>query len=215
MKTVDKITVADVDNPLLIAEQLVHIQEEPINCINWKDEFPSAPRVSFKIAHNDSHLFLQYMVEENEILAKTTEDNGPVYTDSCAEFFISFGDTPFYYNLESSCIGTILFAHRTGRTDAAHAPKEVTKLIGRYSSLGNEPFDKRCGNFEWTLLLVIPAKAFWQSNIESFGGLEARANAYKCGDHLTVPHFLTWKPIESEGPNFHLPKFFHNLKFEK
>lgn len=215
MKTIEKIEVVDVENPLLIAERLMHVQEEPISCINWKDEFPSAPKVSFKIAHNNTHLFLQYTVDENEILAATTEDNGPVYTDSCVEFFISFDDTPYYYNLEASCIGKILFAHRTGKQDANYASEEILESVKRYSSLGNKPFDKKKGNFEWTLLLVIPAEAFWQSDIKSLGGIEAKANAYKCGDNLTVPHFLTWKPIESDSPNFHLPKFFHNLKFEK
>ncbi len=215
MKIVEKIEVKDIENPLLIAEQLLHIQEESISCINWKDEFPSAPQVSFKIAHNGTHLFLQYMVEEDEILAKTEEDNGPVWTDSCVEFFISLGQSAYYYNLESSCIGKILFAHRTGREDAVHATKDIMHLIKRYPSLGNKPFDKKKGNFEWNLLLVIPAEAFWQSNIKSFCGLEARANAYKCGDNLSVPHFLTWKPIENISPNFHLPRFFHDLKFEK
>lgn len=215
MKTVKKIEIADINNPVLIAERLLHIKEEPISCINWKEQFPSAPRVSFKIAHNGSHLFLQYFVEENEILAKTEEDDGPVWTDSCVEFFILFDQSPCYYNLESSCIGKVLLGYRKDKTDAFRAPREVTGLIKRYSSLGDKPFDKKKGDFEWTILLTVPTEAFWQSNIKDFSGLEARANAYKCGDNLSTPHFLTWKPIENDSPNFHLPQFFHDLKFEK
>lgn len=214
MKIVEKIDVQNINSPSLIAEQLLHVQEEPINCINWEKNFPSAPLVSFKIAHNGSHLFLQYNVEENEILAKTEEDNGPVWTDSCVEFFISFDNSPFYYNLESSCIGKVLLGYRQSKDDVVHGSKEVMEQIKRFSSLGSTPFDKKKGNFAWSLILVIPATAFWKSNIQNFNGLEARANAYKCGDDLTIPHFLTWKPIANETPNFHLPQFFHNLKFE-
>lgn len=214
MITVEKIEVIDTNNPLLIAEKLLNIEEEPISCVNWKNEFPSAPQVSFKMAHNGTHLFLQFFVEEDEILAKTEEDNGPVWTDSCVEFFISFDDSGYYYNMESSCIGKVLLGYRQNRNDVVHGSKETMQLIKRYPSLGNKPFDKKKGNFEWNLLLVVPTEAFWQSNIKDFSGLEVRANAYKCGDNLSVPHFLTWKPIDNKTPDFHLPQFFHHLKFE-
>lgn len=214
MKIVERIDVNNINSPSLIAEQLLHVEEERISCINWEKDFPSAPLVSFKVAHNGTHLFLQYTVEEDEILAKTAEDNGPVWTDSCVEFFVSFDNSGFYYNLEASCIGTILLGYRQNRDNVVHGSKEVMQQIKRFSSLGNTPFDKKKGFFGWTLILVIPKEAFWESNIESFNGLEARANAYKCGDNLSTPHFLTWKPIENATPNFHLPQFFHELKFE-
>ena len=214
MKIVDKITVEDTGDFALITERMLDIPAEPISCINWKKEFPSAPKVSFKIAHNGSHLFLQYFVEEDEILALTDKDNGPVWTDSCVEFFISFGQSPYYYNLECSCIGKALFGYRTGRHDCVHGNAQVMDSIKRYSTLGDKPFDKKKGDFKWSLIEVIPAKAFWNSDIKSFDGMEVKANAYKCGDGLTVPHFLTWKPIETSSPDFHVPQFFYNLRFE-
>lgn len=214
MITVEKIEVIDTNNPLLIAEKLLNIEEQPISCINWKDEFPSAPDVSFKMAHNGTHLFLQFFVEEDEIVAKAEKDNGPVWRDSCVEFFISFDNSGYYYNIESSCVGKVLLGYRQNRNDVIHGSSDVMQLIKRYPSLGTQPFDKKKGNFEWNILLVVPVEAFWQSNIKDFSGLEVRANAYKCGDDLTIPHFLTWKPIDSKTPDFHLPQFFHNLKFE-
>ena len=35
----------------------------------------------------------------------------------------------------------------------------------------------------------------------------------KCGDDLTVPHFLSWNPIKTEKPDFHRPEFFGTVKF--
>ena len=43
---------------------------------------------------------------------------------------------------------------------------------------------------------------------------EARANLFKCGDDLSHPHFLSWRPIRTEKPNFHRPEFFDHIKFK-
>ncbi len=214
MLFVPLIDVADVNNPTSIVECMKDVKLNEITCVNWLEEYPSAPKVTFKIAHDGSNIFLHFFVEENEVLAKTTEDNGPVWTDSCVEFFMSFGDSPFYYNAEFSCIGKALLGYRKDRKSAEHASADVMNLIKRYPSLGSEPFDKKQGDFKWNMLLVIPVSAYWRSGINSFSGIEARANFYKCGDHLTTPHFLSWNPIHTEKPNFHVPQYFDELIFE-
>jgi hypothetical protein len=45
-------------------------------------------------------------------------------------------------------------------------------------------------------------------------GATLRANFYKCGDELQVPHFLSWNPIGVETPDFHRPEFFGKLVLE-
>lgn len=214
MLSVPLIDVADVNNPSSIIECMKDVRVNEIACVNWPGAYPSAPKVTFKIAHDGSNLFLHFFVEENEVLAKTTEDNGPVWTDSCVEFFMSFGDSPFYYNAEFSCIGKALLGYRKDRKDVEHASADVMNLIKRYPSLGSESFDKKQGDFKWNMLVVIPVSAYWRSGINSFSGIEARANFYKCGDHLTTPHFLSWNPIHTEKPNFHVPQYFGKLNFE-
>lgn len=208
------ITVNNTDSYNLIVEGMKNVQENKISCINWPEEYPSSPNVSFKMAHNGTHLFLHYFVEENEILAKTEKDNGPVWTDSCVEFFISFNDYPFYYNLESSCIGKVLFGYRKDRQDVEYGNSVIMDSIRRFPSLGYDNFEKKEGDFKWNLLLIIPVSSFWKSDIRSLNGMRAKANLYKCGDDLSVPHFLSWQPIKTEKPNFHMPAFFSELVFE-
>ena len=41
-----------------------------------------------------------------------------------------------------------------------------------------------------------------------------KGNFYKCGDHLSVPHFLSFAPIGVPKPDFHRPEFFCTLEFE-
>lgn len=214
MLLVPLINVSDVNNPALIIESMQDMKVNEVACVNWPGEYPSAPKVAFKMAHNGTHIFLQFFVEEDEILAKTAEDNGPVWTDSCVEFFISFGDSPYYYNAEFSCIGKALLGYRKDKQHAEHGSPAIMNSIKRYSSLGSEPFDKKKGDFKWNMLVVIPVTAYWQSGLTSFSGVKARANFYKCGDNLTTPHFLSWNPILTEKPNFHVPQYFGELNFE-
>ncbi|MBD8388127.1 carbohydrate-binding family 9-like protein [Dysgonomonas sp. BGC7] len=214
MLLVPQIKVSDVNNQSSIVEAMQNVSESSIATLNWPDQFPSKPEVTFKLAHNGEFLFLEYNVEEDEILAKTTEDNGPVWTDSCVEFFISFPDSDFYYNMESSCIGKVLLGYRQGRNDVVYGDAGVMSSIKRYPSLGTAPFEKKQGEFKWSLLLVIPVSAYWKSGLTSFNGVTAKANFFKCGDDLTVPHFLSWNPIATENPDFHRPDFFAELKFE-
>jgi hypothetical protein len=64
------------------------------------------------------------------------------------------------------------------------------------------------------MLIVVPVSAYWQSGLETFRGVEARGNFYKCGDNLTIPHYLSWNPVEAEMPNFHMPFYFGDIHFE-
>ena len=57
--------------------------------------------------HTGDWLMLRFDVAERYTAALVTEDNGEVWTDSCAEFFIA-PDTGMYYNFETTCIGRML-----------------------------------------------------------------------------------------------------------
>ncbi len=190
-----------------------NIPDVHISCVNWPDTYPSCPKVFFKIAHNGNYVFVHYFVEEGEILATVEEDNGAVWTDSCVEFFVSF-DESSYYNAEFSCVGKSLFRFKRMEEDSHSASSFVMDSIKRYPSLGYDVFGRKQGDFKWDLLVAIPVSAYWQSGLETFRGVKAKANFYKCGDNLTVPHFLSWSPIEAEQPNFHKPEYFQELLFE-
>jgi hypothetical protein len=212
---VKKVEVIDVHNEGLLVEVMADLPINQISYANWVEEDESTPKVCFKIAHNGKYLFLHFFVEEKEILARTAEDNGFVWTDSCVEFFVSFDKSPYYYNAEFSCIGKGLMGYRKDRSGSERAGSDILSRIDRYPSLGTEPFDKRQGEFLWDILLVIPAEAYWKSDLKTFSGVEARANFYKCGDNLTKPHYLSWKPVKTVTPDFHTPQFFDELIFEK
>ncbi len=190
-----------------------NVEFHSIAKVNWT-EFPYQPTVSFRIAQDGKSIFLNYQVNEKSIRARYKEDNGKVWTDSCVEFFIMPEKDGIYYNFESNCIGTILLGAGSDRYNRTRAPKEIVQQIQRYSSLGNCPFEEKDRSEPWEVSLVIPVSCFFQSSISDLSGLVARCNFYKCGDELSTPHFLSWNPIESLHPDFHLPMYFGEIKFQ-
>lgn len=184
-----------------------------LDCINWPD-FPYRPLVKFRIAYTSDALLLQYHVEEQSVRASYGTDNDPVWNDSCVEFFSIPAADGCYYNLECNCIGSLLLGAGTDRKDRRRAPAEVLETIGRWASLGSEPFGERNEPTAWDVAIRLPFTAFFMHRIGALDGKHIRANFYKCGDKLAVPHFLSWSPIDVPEPNFHQPDFFGQLYFK-
>lgn len=206
-------------HPELNAEQLekastILAQDEPqhIACVNWPNEFPEKPFVTFQMAHNGRELFIRFTVKENHSLARIQEDNGEVWTDSCVEFFIALDDSG-YYNFEFNCIGKALLGFRKERPHAIHATAPIMQSIKRVSNLGDKPFEEKSLNEPWELIVAIPATALFKHQIDQWQGVKARVNLYKCGDNLTQPHYLSWAPINTPNPNFHVPNCFIEVNF--
>lgn len=174
----------------------------------WKNENDDKPEVSFSIAHNNQSVLLKFYVEEKEIRANVTTINGAVWEDSCVEFFVAFDKTG-YYNFEFNCIGTVLGAFRKNRNDRTLLPDEALNKIATSTKL-----NKKNDLFYWEMLIVIPIELFNHHSMQSLSGVKCKANFYKCGDGLSRPHYLAWSNIEAAKPNFHLPEFFGEIKFE-
>ena len=113
--------------------------------------------------------------------------------------------------MECNCVGTLLIGLRGEDVGRCHMAPEVMAQVKRWASLGREPFGERAEQTAWELALVIPATVFSKYPIHLEEGAHLRANFYKCGDDLPVPHFVSWNPITTEKPNFHRPECFGEL----
>lgn len=204
-----------INPPLeLVGETLdLEIEALKLEMVNWK-EFPYKPDVSVQIAYNEDELFLRYKVMEQAIKAEITENNGPVWTDSCVEFFLSPEGNNEYYNLEMNGIGTTLLGFRKKGEPATHASYEQIASIRRTSSLGNLPFAEEKVETYWEITIAIPWGVFFNHALKPLQGKKMRGNFYKCGDNLSVPHFVSWTKIKTDHPSFHVPESFGGLEFE-
>lgn len=236
-------------------EAFAAVPEHRIDTLNWRDSFPYAPDVRFRMFHNGQTLFLQYDVAEKYTAALEAVDGNEVYKDSCVEFFMRVDGEQSYYNFEWNAAGTIYMTYRPGRQSSEPAPKEILRSVLRKSTIGPAPValyaapsvdsknnsseEQRCetecsgtsgnadfigngpvaadGNEEngnkWRLRIAIPVEALWHSGLNSFAGLKATANFFKCGDGLTIPHYLTWAPVHTPSPDYHRPEFFAPVEF--
>lgn len=180
-----------------------------IDCNNWN--LPQCAAVNFSISHSGDAIKLRFDTKEENCRAVTTHANGPVWQDSCVEFFISF-DNCNYFNIECNCIGVLHAAWGTDREQRKLLPERLLREIITTPSLGHQPLELS-GTTRWSVELNIPVATFSLSGVTSLSETAARANFYKCGDHQKHPHYLSWSPIQTKTPDFHCPEFFGELYF--
>jgi Carbohydrate-binding family 9 len=216
METLEVIKLTfDTPQPDLkvVSEELDrHGLKNRIDKINWP-EYPYKPDVSFSIGYTRNELLLKYYIAEDHFKAEKTGTNQPVYEDSCVEFFVSPGDAGIYYNLEFNGIGTCLMGSGTGRIDRTRISPEIIDAIRRITSVGKEPVIEKEGTFSWTITIAIPFNVFICHRISDVKGKTFRANFYKCGDKLRLPHYITWNPVRTDKPDFHQPEYFGTMHF--
>lgn len=205
--------IQHVDAHTSIENLSAMLDRHPRNAIQhapWNNG-AATPEVAFAIAHNAEAILLKYYVTEQEIKASYHEFNDPVYEDSCVEFFISFQDEPEYYNLEFNCAGTARVQFGPGKQDRVFIPASRLESIRYLVSIRN----KSEASISWELTLYLPLLVFKFHPDLDLAQTPSRINLFKCGDGLRQPHFLCWRNIIAEKPDFHLPAFFKDAIFKK
>ncbi|MCX6335632.1 MAG: carbohydrate-binding family 9-like protein [Bacteroidia bacterium] len=200
-------------DPDSVSARLDGLKRNHIDQLNW-ESFSYKPEAAFSIGYTSREIMLKYYISEDYFKAEKTESNQNVFEDSCVEFFLSPSDDGIYYNLEFNGIGTCLFGTGTSRENRIKADPQIIEKIRRISSAGKDPVAERKGKFTWTITVVIPVEVFFHHNLKTLKGRTFTANFYKCGDKLSVPHYLTWRPVRTSKPDFHRPEFFGTISFK-
>jgi hypothetical protein len=188
-------------------------QSDLVESINWVKKYPYRPITLFNIARSSKSIFIKYSVRGTMLRAIYSNDQEPVYEDSCVEFFCKTPESEYYYNFEFNCIGTCKAAKRKSRTeDVKHLSIDTLAKIKRFPSIGRRAFKELEGMFEWELTVEIPFSIIGldPDNLPE----KLLGNFYKCADGTDSPHFVSWSPIKTETPDFHRPEFFGELIFE-
>ena len=84
----------------------------------------------------------------------------------------------------------------------------------RRATYPHAPLPETEGDNRWTLTLAIPAAALFRDRLARWDGVRGAMNLYKCGDDLSCPHYLSWRPVGTPAPDFHRPEFFEPVFFE-
>lgn len=183
-----------------------NFQKLYVDTVNWPSVTAYQPICAVMGAYSEKYLYAHFVVRENGILAENYKNLSPVANDSCVEFFLKTPTSDEYWNFEFSCIGAVNASHRVTRPDAIRLTDEEIASIKRHSSCGTKPFGEKPGIHTWTLTIAIPLTLIGINSADMPSHISG--NFYKCAGKASHPHYLSWAPIKSEKPNFHLPEFF-------
>ncbi len=184
-----------------------------INQVNWPTSFPKTMPVSVNVAHDDEMLYLYYQVQGEELRAINTKDFMSVWEDSCVEFFVQRKGEKKYRNFEFNAHGVLLASQRESKDSAEELSQGLMSSIERFTTIRHY-YKSEVQMSDWTLYAEIPKEAIGFSDNDKLSQNIVGANFYKCGDETKEPHFISWNPIDTPEPNFHVPQFFGEFIFE-
>lgn len=218
MKTL-KVPKRDIADHETIFDRIKHLfetgAEATIDNVNWKDNFPKFLRVNIHAAHDEERLFLLYNVFGEMLRTVCISDFDPVWEDSCVEFFAQRdNETNVYRNFECNANGVLLASLHQNREESVKFSTEEMASVFRNANITHRYEKTGIQVSDWSLYLEIPKKLLGFAREESLSQKILKANFYKCGDLTPEPHFLSWNPIRTPKPNFHIPQFFGQLNFE-
>lgn len=216
-------TVTRINQPVEINAEW---DKEPWNSIatlhlnNHMGEDPDPrPEVHAKVAYDEEALYVIFHVQDQYVRCVVNEYQGPVWTDSCVEFFFTPGTdiTKGYFNLETNCGGTALFAYQeergVGRVNIPESDFEKIDLAHSMPSIVDPEITEPV---TWTLEYRLPVEILtgYSDVTKPDSGVQWRANFYKIASDTSHPHYLTWSFVDNPTPQFHLPEFFGTIIFE-
>lgn len=223
MKKMAEYEVTRLDKPLTMNGNWDKPEWKKIKAVELKYFMGNLPKfqpaVQAKMAYDPNNLYVIFRVEDKYIRCITNQINGPVWEDSCVEFFFSpdTGMPGKYFNLEINCGGTPLMHYNLiPRKDFQLLEPNDIKQIEISHSLPEIIDPEMDGPVTWTLEYRIPLGLLKKySNVtQPASGVTWKANFYKIADKTSNPHYLTWSLVDQAEPDFHLPAYFGKLIFQ-
>lgn len=198
-----KIKKTNVTDPGIGSPEWGKAETGVVDFNGWS-EFCKAPETIFKVLKGPEGMSVLMNSKEFHIRSEVKEQNGPVCTDSCMEFF--FKPDPWdvnYMNFEFNPAGYLNLS--IGPMRAPRVKLETDRREFSIQSVPNEG--------DWTLKFYIPDKFLLRYYDKIYPVI--RGNFYKCGDYTDHQHYAAWSEVISEIPDFHIPDFFGKLELER
>jgi len=187
-----------------------------IDCYPWY-EGGEKQRTTAQVAISSENLHVRFQCEDRHIYAEFTRPNDPVSRDSCVEFF--FAPEPetslWYFNLEISCVGNILFGWGYGRDTLTRAPVDVIGNIEVKHTIPGPTKEESPDDNGWEIEARVSLSELQKVRPypKPQRGTVWRGNFYRCGGK-TDEQFASWMPIDLPTPEYHCPQFFGLLSIE-
>jgi hypothetical protein len=176
------------------------------------------PVVMVKMMYDNENLYIIFRVNDRYVRCITDKVNGPVWEDSCVEFFFSPDENSpeKYFNLEINCGGTALMHYNIiAKKEMIEIDPDDIKKIEIAHSMPTLTDPENIYPVDWTNEYKIPLDLIGRYSPVTHPepGVRWRANFYKIAENNSNPHFMTWSPVINEVPDFHIPQFFGEIRF--
>jgi hypothetical protein len=177
------------------------------------------PQVSIKLAYDIDSIYVLFHVVDRYVISTVNDYQGPVFQDSCVEFFFTPGLNCglSYFNIEMNCSGTMLFHWHPDGEEIVKILFEDAKKIEIVGSMPKIVYPEIANPITWTIAYRLPfdiLQKYCTEMAQPSKNTIWKANFYKCADKSSKPHWLTWTKVNHPEPQFHLPKYFGTLIFE-
>ena len=170
---------------------------ESLTIANDNDWAPSyKPLTEVKLCYDDKHLYVIFRVQDRYVKCMTQKQNGPVWQDSCVEFFFSPdpNNSQKYFNIEINCSGYAHMAYqRVPRIDNDFFTAEdirATRIAHTINGLVVEEIEQP---MEWTIDYRLPFAllAKYAEFPYPKKGTTWMVNFFKCAENNSHPHWLS------------------------
>lgn len=174
------------------------------------------PVAEAALLYDDDHLHVLFRVADRYVRSVHTAYDSDTYKDSCVELFIQPPGRIGYFALEVNAGGAFSLRYIEDPTRTSNrfakwvmvAP-DVAATVRVAHALPSVVEPERVEPLEWWVEVSWPFEAMepYCGPLRPEGGQRWRANAFKCGDQTSHPHWASWAPI-GEALNFHQPAYF-------
>ena len=192
----------------------------PIACVRPEGS-DHVPEAALKLQYDATGIYGIFQVRDRYVRCVATKWNDPVCCDSCVEFFVQPAGGTGYNNFEINACGTMLAMHvdnsrrdQRGLAQARFLTEQEREGIRVFHTMPDSLPEELPGPVEYRVGFFLPFSLFRRTNHAPVPvkGTVWHANAYKCGDQTSHPHWLSWRPVSRL--NFHLPDCFGQLIFD-
>ena len=174
------------------------------------------PATEAALLYDDDHLHALFRVADRYVRSVHTAYDSDTYKDSCVELFVQPPGRIGYFALEVNAGGAFSLRHIEDPTRTSNrfakwvmvAP-DIAATVRVSHSLPSVVDPERTEPVDWWVELSWPFAAMepYCGPLRPVRGQRWRANAFKCGDQTSHPHWASWAPI-GEALNFHQPAYF-------
>jgi len=186
-------------------------QATPVRLVRSTDAAPPRLATTVTVWYDPAHLNILFCGDDDAIVAKILEHDGPLYEEDVFEVFLAPGALTTYFELEVNPLGTT-FDARVESPDGDRATMRVDRgweCAGLFAAVRKS---WRGTTLTVDTMIRVPFASLGRTPPKR--GEEWRANFYRIDRGPLRDEFSAWRATMKTPADFHVPSAFGTLVFD-